>query len=1408
MRRLLVLAVLLAVMLGLSALKTDQVRVHDPMTLAAIGFVMLAAFTVSELGSLLKLPRVTGYILAGVALGPSAANILSSDVVNEMRMFNTLALGLIATSAGLELDLGQLKKVWRTLFATIGAKILFGAVLVGAAMLGTQAVLHVLPLDSSAKVMAMALVLGALSIGTSPAIVLAVLKETQAKGRLSDLVLGAAVLKDLVVVIALAVAIAISRTLLEPGAAMDATVLVDVAEELGSSILAGAILGGLLILYVRYVRAEMLLFVAAMILVVSELGRALHLELLLVFITAGFAVRNLSKYEHALMTPLSLVSLPVFVVFFTNAGASVDLVTTWRILPLAGALCAARALGYFVSARIGGAAGRESAAIRRHAWLAYLPQAGVTLGLVGIAATQIPSLAGPISSTGMAVVALNLLVGPIALRRALRGTGELPDTVADRQTMAPAQPAMRDRKSAPDDLTAAAREASEAADDAIAALEHDGLRAMVEGVRARCDTEVDTFIREQVEPWFSAFESAMMTAMREGPENGASPLEIWLANADREEVLARGKSCRALYSALDRSLHGLAEELTVPMAARHFQVALGDSLGVRMRKRWARGVRLLTLGRRHKRRVVAVRLAARVAAEPTLAASCAQVLTSWCAAEAAVFDELQHFAAGQFDRDQARESVQRVLASSRARVPAELAAHVARATEHLARLLADAGSPTLPASQIRYSAVEPELRESLRHIDEDPPVWAEKLQAARSVPLMSWHLARVDLRLRKTVEEHVFARAREAVLGMLPIVEKVCLGLESCRDSVPAGTTIPEQEVRRLSDACRSLYPDDAEHEVEHSGSQLRPAASLHRVALDLRTTVESLPERLLVLRPNIELHTFPSPREVPTRSVALRELASQELLRSFLPALDERVEKTSSLLARANARIREALNIAITALESHAEMASHGTSDPVEVQRGFERAVARVQEVRDGVAQSEPQLAQEVGGCMVRTFALLHESATGTATIGAVGARRETAVSRAWHRFGDVFSPLQLRLTETRRRAMTTIRRLRRSELSQDIQLRYNKATLDAAAIWDYTRRWQVPPDVPETYARIFSAEPVREHRRFTARHDELKVLLDAERHWLDGGPGSALLIGEQGSGRTSLLNLCELEMTAPRLARPERMRTPRDVGLVAALARELGCRPRMLHVIATLRRTRTIVIIDDLEHWFTPDASGLRDLERFLNLVVRTRDAAFWLISLGEETLGLLEEVFSVRQAFGHVVTLEPLKLEALIHAIESRHQLSGCSAEYPRNIVSRVLGRFPGASDRVMFFRVLASMSDGNLGRALTAWLRSAKVDQDGSVSLEVRRALTRGLPFMAQMSTRDTAILVQLLRFGPMGASQLAASLGLRRDEADRHIAFLTTAGLVEPWMDAGAELRVPPALHAPTVLGLRSVGAWP
>src|SRR3954471_18350681 len=81
----------------------------------ALGFILIVAALVGEAGEHLKLPRLTGYLLVGMCFGPSVLNLVTPAMANQLRLVNGLATALIAFSAGMELDVGDLRRQWRSI---------------------------------------------------------------------------------------------------------------------------------------------------------------------------------------------------------------------------------------------------------------------------------------------------------------------------------------------------------------------------------------------------------------------------------------------------------------------------------------------------------------------------------------------------------------------------------------------------------------------------------------------------------------------------------------------------------------------------------------------------------------------------------------------------------------------------------------------------------------------------------------------------------------------------------------------------------------------------------------------------------------------------------------------------------------------------------------------------------------------------------------------------------------------------------------------------------------------------------------------------------------------------------------------------------------------------------------------
>lgn len=1382
MRRVGVLFVLFGVMLGVSALRAESAGLRDSMILAAIGFVLLAAFTLAELGSALSLPRVTGYILAGTALGPSIADILSKGVVREMQMFNTLALGLIAIAAGLELDARQIVRLWRTLAATIIVKVVLGVTVVGGVIYAWETAFGAIGIAPASSRAALALVFGALSIGTSPAIALAVTTELRSKGRLSELVLGAAVLKDLVVVVTLAISITIAQSLIGASVAPASHIIAEVSRELGMSIAVGAALGGLLVLYLRYIRAEMLLFVAAMILVVAEVSRALHLELLLLFITAGFVVRNLSRFGHDLMKPVQLVALPVFVVFFTNAGASIDLSRTAQVLPLALVFAISRAAVYYVAGRLGGTLGNEAPSIRHGAWLGYLPQAGVTLGLVGVAATKLPSLAGAITTLGMAAVAVNLLAGPIALRFALRRAGEVPSTkphtvAAESDTGTQLATEEGQRRQRLEDVVAATRH------QRIATLARD-TASELRGLHAE-------LLKAHLTPWVDSLsQEATRMLAAPAPEQLAT-LAAWSATAPTVLAPDRSEQLHELFRRARQHLRRLPETATLPYFDQHGVPEDGDSLVLRISKSCYRLRRRLG---GNASRTVPVAAAARVAIEGRLLRAYLEVARQSNATEARVLADLQRVALGHLDHREAATLVTDRLREFLRLVERDMDRALTLGTAEFIRLLQDAGSPSLPLSAIRYSVTEAEVGQLLLELDRESLAWTHGLLGSRNALHLAAILGGARGSTLAVLEQSVLTPLQDSVTSSALVLREVGGKVRVLEERLAAHHGDQPTDVATLRLALTESFSEAVWEHLEHDAARFRSDVSTHRVALEARRALELLPQTIAVSDVRV-LAVDGKPHQVVLVDLAAAGLWQETLLKGLLPGVDEDVRQTALAMVTITQRLRDAEETATYALEHLQGEAT--AADRALASKALGRAATRLEEQANTLTETRNAtvvaIRQRTDAAFESLCSALLEPTKAT----------EKAVRRALLRrvFGGA---RQLRevLTRWREGLSTTLHRVGHSDVSRDLLSRYRKAHLDAMSLHEHVLRSTTTDTVPAPYARLFSLDPLVGPRLFVAYRRQLATLIEAERNWLEGRLSSALVVGAHGSGRSSLLNQCKLELSAPRVIRPEPLQWRRELGLMAALGVCLGVPPSADSIARALSSTKTTILVDDLEQWLSPDLAGLAALESFLDLVVQTADTAFWIVIIESSAFSLFQEMLPLAHAFGVVIRLEPLNASELREAIEERHRISGRTLRHASAPLSAIRNRLPGLADHDVSWRVLTGLSDGNLSRGLSLWLQGVALQPDDSIEIAVQRLLRAALPFVGWLHPRDQAVLAQLARFGPLRQSRLAQLLGFGRTDVVRRLAFLRAAGLVEGGQVEQEPASIP-ALLRPTVLhGLR------
>lgn len=422
-----------------------EARAAGVGTSVALGYLLLTGYFAGQMFARLRLPKLTGYIVAGVLVGPAALGLVTAPMAENLGLVNGMAVSLIALTAGTELELRVMRPLLRSIGWITKVGVLGTAALLSLALFAGRPWVPFLASLGTAQALAVGAVLGVVMVAQSPAVVVALKNELGADGPVSRTVLGVVVIADLVVILLFGVASTVAKAVLGAGSDVWAT-LGALAWELAGSLAIGAVLGGLLAIYVAKVRAGAALFLLTLTFIIAEVGQRLHFDPLLVALAAGVLIRNATRAGDAVHRTIEASALPVYVLFFTLAGTTLHLDLLVVVGAPAVVLVAIRAAGLYGGSRLGARLAGAPLDVRRYAGYGLLPQAGLALALSALFSKTFPEFGAEASALTLSVVALNEILAPAAYRLALVRSGEAgraaaPEPLADAPTAALHPPA-------------------------------------------------------------------------------------------------------------------------------------------------------------------------------------------------------------------------------------------------------------------------------------------------------------------------------------------------------------------------------------------------------------------------------------------------------------------------------------------------------------------------------------------------------------------------------------------------------------------------------------------------------------------------------------------------------------------------------------------------------------------------------------------------------------------------------------------------------------------------------------------------------------------------------------------------------------------------------------------------------
>jgi Kef-type K+ transport system membrane component KefB len=391
-----------------------------------IGFALIAAVLVGAFAERVSLPRVTGYLLLGLICGPFGLNLITESMARDLRLFNGMAVALIAFIAGLEINFERLRPRLRQIASLGGITLAVMYATLFPAIWAAWPWLPIAPDVSAFERVAFALVVTVIVISFSPTVTIAVMAENRARGPLSELTLAVVILGDLVLILSFTAAMQMAAWASGADAGGDVGLGAQVLWEVLGSFAFGAALGALFALYLRLVARELTLVLLGLCGVLTIVGSYLHFEPLLAALGAGLAVENIVPPRgDALKRAVERGALPILVIFFAAAGASLQL----DALAELGALALAISVMRVGSMWLGTAGARAWTGDRspeaRSMWMGLVSQAGVTLGLSVIVATQYPTWGLRLQTLVVSLIAIHEVIGPVLFRGALAKAGEI-----------------------------------------------------------------------------------------------------------------------------------------------------------------------------------------------------------------------------------------------------------------------------------------------------------------------------------------------------------------------------------------------------------------------------------------------------------------------------------------------------------------------------------------------------------------------------------------------------------------------------------------------------------------------------------------------------------------------------------------------------------------------------------------------------------------------------------------------------------------------------------------------------------------------------------------------------------------------------------------------------------------------
>lgn len=380
-----------------------------------LGVILLSGLIFGGLFKLIKLPEVTGYLIAGIVIGPYVLNLINFKEIASLETFSTIALSFISFSIGAEFKLKYLKKLGIKPFI-IG---IMASFLTMAFVSYTFLFLGLSPSFS--------IILGAIASSTAPASIMMIVKEYKARGELTNTMLSVIAIDDVISIVIFGFSICLAEYLNSNNTSLIG--LLSPFKEIGLSLIIGVITGLLLGISSKLLKSNSNIIALIIVFIFGSIviSDYYHISSLLVCMIMGCVFINAYNHKITLkiLDLIDYISPPICIIFFVLSGSSLD----FSLIPTIGFIgmiyIIMRTLGKILGSMLGAKLVNSPKKVYKYLGPTLLSQTGLAIGLAIEAVDTIPNESKTLIAIIVASSFLFDLIGPIITKCMLKKSGEI-----------------------------------------------------------------------------------------------------------------------------------------------------------------------------------------------------------------------------------------------------------------------------------------------------------------------------------------------------------------------------------------------------------------------------------------------------------------------------------------------------------------------------------------------------------------------------------------------------------------------------------------------------------------------------------------------------------------------------------------------------------------------------------------------------------------------------------------------------------------------------------------------------------------------------------------------------------------------------------------------------------------------